>query len=355
MLLDLPAECTLAVLKVLGVADVLATGTCCKALHHLISDDKVWSELAEVKWGRAVRALKPHGAQHRQRTVTAQLINEGPAASPTHSSPLQQMAKPNSKTNSTCAVVPSEAASVVSCSECWKTYCCKRMSLKSIRRSPLSLLQESYPDPWQHIICCVLCTRTSGSSCVEQTIHAFFGVFPTPTAVLEASTGAITALIHPLGLQATRVAAVKGASQSFLACDWQDPAEFYGCGRFVSDSWRIFCKGCRDAKSVNDAKLKQYLAWANRQSDSCEPLLALDSECRKRRRPAASLAFKKKRSAAAEPKLSAPPACRLTRAAAAAAGGAAASAACSIVNAKVSSRKSVPPGAGPYSAAMVAI
>lgn len=25
--------------------------------------------------------------------------------------------------------------------------------------------------------------------------------------------------------------------------DWVDVQEFYGCGKFVSDSWRIFCRG----------------------------------------------------------------------------------------------------------------
>lgn len=24
---------------------------------------------------------------------------------------------------------------------------------------------------------------------------------------------------------------------------WEDVQEFYGCGKFVSDSWRIFCRG----------------------------------------------------------------------------------------------------------------
>jgi hypothetical protein len=33
-------------------------------------------------------------------------------------------------------------------------------------------------------------------------------------------------LLHPLGLQASRSAAVKSVSHGFLACDWQTPAEF---------------------------------------------------------------------------------------------------------------------------------
>jgi hypothetical protein len=61
------------------------------------------------------------------------------------------------------------------------------LALLSCRHSPLNLLQESYPDPWQHIICCVLCSRTSGSELIRTAIAAFFVALPTPTAVLAAS------------------------------------------------------------------------------------------------------------------------------------------------------------------------
>jgi len=63
--------------------------------------------------------------------------------------------------------------------------CCGR-SLLCCSRSPLNLLQETYPDPWQHIICCVLCSRTSGSDLIRMAISAFFDALPTPTAVLQA-------------------------------------------------------------------------------------------------------------------------------------------------------------------------
>lgn len=43
--------------------------------------------------------------------------------------------------------------------------------------------------------------------------------------------------------------------------DWQDPAEFKGCGRFCSDSWRIFCRGHRGLRDVEDRNLQAYLRW----------------------------------------------------------------------------------------------
>jgi hypothetical protein len=45
--------------------------------------------------------------------------------------------------------------------------------------------------------------------------------------------------------------------QGFLGSDWQEPSEFKGCGKFVSDSWRIFCKGAREAKGEAAAVAQQ--------------------------------------------------------------------------------------------------
>ena len=44
---------------------------------------------------------------------------------------------------------------------------------------------------------------------------------------------------------------------------WEDPSHFYGCGKFASDSWRIFCRSQTCAKGVEDATLKRYLRWLN--------------------------------------------------------------------------------------------
>ncbi len=45
--------------------------------------------------------------------------------------------------------------------------------------------------------------------------------------------------------------------------DWDDVQEFYGCGKFVSDSWRIFCCGQLQLQGVEDVNLRRYLRWAN--------------------------------------------------------------------------------------------
>lgn len=36
---------------------------------------------------------------------------------------------------------------------------------------------------------------------------------------------------------------------------------FKGCGKFAADSWRIFCRGHRDLRSVDDVSLCRFLRW----------------------------------------------------------------------------------------------
>lgn len=76
----------------------------------------------------------------------------------------------------------------------------------SLSRSPLNLLQESYPDPYQHIVCCVLCSRTSGSGVISAAVAAFFDALPTPSAVLEAPGKSVS--------QSVLAEVVDGASHS---------------------------------------------------------------------------------------------------------------------------------------------
>lgn len=53
------------------------------------------------------------------------------------------------------------------------------------------------------------------------------------------------------------------SSQDLCMQEWEDPVEFYGCGKFTSDSWRIFCRGVKASKGVEDATLLRYLRWLN--------------------------------------------------------------------------------------------
>ena len=48
-------------------------------------------------------------------------------------------------------------------------------------------MQEHYQEcPWQHIVACLLCSRTTGGLLVRDAIRRFLLLFPTPSAVLDA-------------------------------------------------------------------------------------------------------------------------------------------------------------------------
>ncbi|KAL4432866.1 hypothetical protein ABPG77_008192 [Micractinium sp. CCAP 211/92] len=197
-------------LRVLGhvaCRDVLALACTCRELARMMRDDEVWRELAEHKWGPAVR----------------------------------QMAR----------VQPGQ----------WAAWVKHRLGASSSPLSPLDLVQEHYPDPYQHLVACVLCSRTTGGPAVRHAIQLFLELYPTPSEVLAARQSSMLEVMHPLGLPETRLAAVTGIARDFLATDWQDPSEFKHCGKFVSDSWRIFCRGHRSLRDVEDRNLQRWLRW----------------------------------------------------------------------------------------------
>jgi hypothetical protein len=186
-MLSLPSECILNILARLPLADVVATSSCCTgewwllswdsspkssllthtlhpfhtALRQAAADDCFWAALAEAKWGKDVRQLKTAcdadlpWRKYCSHRMSARTIRY-----------RQSLA---------CrSLLPCAATLDHAC------VCCCRS------RSPLNLLQETYPDPWQHITCCVLCSRTSGSELIRTAIAGFFEALPTPTAVLAA-------------------------------------------------------------------------------------------------------------------------------------------------------------------------
>ena len=88
--------------------------------------------------------------------------------------------------------------------------------------------------------------------------------WPTPSAVLNAQEGELIEAINPLGLQLNRIKALRCMSRDFLEEDWELPSEFFGCGKFVTDSWRIFCRGHRSSSDIDDVNLRRYLQWLNK-------------------------------------------------------------------------------------------
>ncbi|CAM9650756.1 unnamed protein product, partial [Discosporangium mesarthrocarpum] len=143
----------------------------------------------------------------------------------------------------------------------WKFYL-RRIGHRAPATSSLNLIQECFSEDAYHLLgCCILCSRTSGGQVIRETIARFFKEYPTPTAVIEADQGALRQLLLPLGLN--REVTIKRFADGFLSLSWTDPRELHGCGRFASDSWRIFCLG-RPPKNWNrdpsmDRTLVAYL------------------------------------------------------------------------------------------------
>lgn len=235
---SLDRDVLLRVLALCSCRDVLALACTCRELSTTLQDDDVWRQLAEQKWGPAVRRL--------------------------------------------ASVQPGG----------WAAWVKHRLSASSPPRSPLDLGQEHYTDcPFQHITACLLCSRTTGGPTVREATRLFLALYPSPSDVLAAPESSMREVMHPLGLQDTRLAGVRGLAHDFLAMDWQDPSEFKHCGKFVSDSWRIFCRAHRSLAGIEDKNLRRYLSWVL--SESVE-----DKEAEEKQRQRAGASRKRK----AEPK-----------------------------------------------------
>ncbi|KAI3435504.1 hypothetical protein D9Q98_001570 [Chlorella vulgaris] len=199
----------LRVLALCSCRDVLALACTCQELNKQLQDDDLWRLLAEAKWGSCVPKL--------------------------------------------ASVAPGG----------WAAWTRHRLAASSSSLlSPLDLVQEHYQEcPFQHMVACLLCSRTTGGPVVRQAIRCFLERFSTPTAILTATDSSMLEVLNPLGLQATRLAAVQGVARDYIASDWQQPSDFRHCGAFVTESWMIFCCGHRSLAGIGDKNLQRYLRW----------------------------------------------------------------------------------------------
>ena len=94
------------------------------AMSEQTRDDAFWRALAERKWGQAV-----FPAAAKLRAARAAAAGDAATTPP----------PPNADDG------------------WWKEYCARRMSLRTVPRSPLALLQEAHADPFEHVVACVLC------------------------------------------------------------------------------------------------------------------------------------------------------------------------------------------------------
>jgi hypothetical protein len=116
------------------------------ALRALTGDDVFWRDLALRKWGHRVDELRAAALAAGPSSAGAMEPASSAAALEPSGPPAAEPAGPSA-----------EATATTRASSSWKQYAVRRMNLRAIRQSPLALGQEQYPDPWAHILCCVLC------------------------------------------------------------------------------------------------------------------------------------------------------------------------------------------------------
>lgn len=121
------------------------------------------------------------------------------------------------------------------------------------------LLQEEFQDnPWKMLVACILLNQTNRVQ-VKQVIYDLFDAYPTPEALARANPSEVREIIRSLGLQNNRSRTLIWFSE-----DWADPDiltvdDCYGCGKYATDSYRIFIEGNLNA-DPDDKELRKYLA-----------------------------------------------------------------------------------------------
>lgn len=132
------------------------------------------------------------------------------------------------------------------------------------RTSPYELLQERFcHDPWKLLVVCMMLNQTSAKQ-VKQVVDKFFLAFPAAESLVQADVRAVAEFIRPLGLYNRRAAALQRMSIDYLREGWTDVQDFYGVGKYASDSYRIFVlRECpENEEDVDDKELKNYVRWA---------------------------------------------------------------------------------------------
>ncbi|KAI0816051.1 DNA glycosylase [Trametes gibbosa] len=156
---------------------------------------------------------------------------------------------------------------------------------------PILIQEHVAADPWKVLVAVTLLNKTAG----KHAIPVFFEIvdrWPTPAALADAPRSLLQELVQHLGLGEMRTSRLIDISQTYLA----DPptsdrsrrsrgklllpnadgehmqrshypptpvSHFPGCGPYALDSYRVFCSGNDEWKSVRprDKELARYLRW----------------------------------------------------------------------------------------------
>ena len=128
-------------------------------------------------------------------------------------------------------------------------------------KSPHGLLQEDlWPNEWRILISCLLLNLTTRKQ-VDGVIFDLFERYPTPMSLLNADSTELQTLIKPLGMWRKRTQTLLRFTREYLAGEWDQVNDLFGCGKYANDAWRIFCVGDWQDVEPNDHALNMYHEW----------------------------------------------------------------------------------------------
>ena len=128
-------------------------------------------------------------------------------------------------------------------------------------KSPHGLIQESlWPNEWKILVSCLLLNQTTRKQ-LDKVIDIFFEKWPDPESLLSSPLEEIREVIRPLGFWEKRPKTLLKFTEQYIAGNWDQPIELYGCGKYANDAWKIFIQGDWRSVQPNDHALNKYHDW----------------------------------------------------------------------------------------------
>lgn len=131
--------------------------------------------------------------------------------------------------------------------------------------SPCGLIQEVLGrldnSEWRIFVACSLMNMTAGLT-MRPIMWRLFAKWPTPRALAAADVDEVRRLVWPLGFYNQRAPRLIDMSAQVAAGEWSLPSDLPGCGRYATNSWRIFCLGeVPSLRELKDKELRRYVHW----------------------------------------------------------------------------------------------
>ena len=122
-------------------------------------------------------------------------------------------------------------------------------------KSPIGMLQEEmWPDKWKILVVCSLHNQTSRKQ-VDKVYKQLFETYPTASDMAKAVHEDLSKIIKPLGFYNRRAHSLIRMSK-----------DFFGCGKYADDCYRVFCTGEWKGVKPTDHALNDYVDWLKKES-----------------------------------------------------------------------------------------